>query len=136
MGQVVVEFTVANNQDLQLVARGALPPDQVRQVKVRGIVDTGANWLVLPKAVADQLALPADKPMLCQFGDGRLEFRDVVEQAWVEMLGRHGTFRAVVEPNRPEGLIGAIVLEDLDLLVDCRTQTLQPRHPQHMTGNV
>jgi hypothetical protein len=74
--------------------------------------------------------------MLCQFGDGRLEFRDVVEQAWVEMLGRHGTFRAIVEPNRPDALIGAIVLEDLDLLVDCTNRTLQPRNPQHMTGNV
>lgn len=27
-------------------------------------------------------------------------------------------------------LIGAIVLEDLDLLVDCRTQALQPRDPR------
>jgi hypothetical protein len=34
-----------------------------------------------------------------------------------------------VEPNRTDVLIGAIVLEDLDLLVDCRTQTLRPRDP-------
>src|SRR5208337_5344999 len=112
MGQVVFEFTVANSGDLEMVNRGLLPADQVRQVKVKGMVDSGANWLVLPKTVVDQLGLPPTKPMLVQFGDGRLEFREVVEQAWVEMLGRHGTFRAIVEPNRPDALIGAIVLED------------------------
>lgn len=47
----------------------------------------------------------------------------------VELLERHGTFKAIVESERDDVLIGAIVLEDLDLLVDCRTQTLQPRDP-------
>ena len=136
MGRVIVEFTVANNVDLAMAAQGMMPPEQVRQVQVKGTVDTGANWLVLPQTVATELGLPPTKPMLVRFGDGRLEFRDVVEQAWVEMFGRHGTFRAIVEPNRADALVGAIVLEDLDLLVDCSNQTLQPRHPEHMTGNV
>jgi hypothetical protein len=35
----------------------------------------------------------------------------------------------VVEPARNDALIGAIVLEDLDLLVDCGTQSLYPREP-------
>ena len=60
----------------------------------------------------------------------------MVEQAWVEIMGRHGTFRAIVAPNRREPLIGAIVLEDLDLLVDCSKQRVHPRDPQHMTGNI
>jgi predicted aspartyl protease len=136
MGLVTVEFTVANNVDVAMAAEGTLPSNQVRQVQVKGRVDTGANWLVLPQTVATELGLPPTKPMLVRFGDGRLEFRDVVEQAWVEMFGRHGTFRAIVEPNRADALVGAIVLEDLDLLVDCSNQTLQPRHPEHMTGNV
>ena len=51
-------------------------------------------------------------------------------------MGRHGTFRAIVAPNRREPLIGAIVLEDLDLLVDCSKQRVHPRDPQHMTGNI
>jgi predicted aspartyl protease len=136
MGLVVVEFSVANNVDVAKAAEGSLPPDQVRQVQVKGMVDTGANWLVLPQAVATELGLPPTKPMLVRFGDGRLEFRDVVEQAWVEIFDRHGTFRAIVEPHRPDALIGAIVLEDLDLLVDGSNQMLQPRNPEHMTGNV
>ena len=40
------------------------------------------------------------------------------EGAYVELNGRHGTFSVIVEPKRKTALIGAIVLEDLDLLVD------------------
>ncbi|HET6385580.1 MAG TPA: hypothetical protein VFJ58_19485 [Armatimonadota bacterium] len=41
--------------------------------------------------------------------------------------------------KRPEGataLFGAIVLEDLDLLVDFTHQTLQPRNPEHITAEI
>jgi hypothetical protein len=50
-----------------------------------------------------------------------------VSNVWLQLLGRDGVFSAVVEPDRPDALIGAIVLEELDLLVDCTTQTLRPR---------
>jgi hypothetical protein len=33
-------------------------------------------------------------------------------------------------------LIGAIVLEALDLLVDCRTQTLRPRDPKEIIAEI
>ena len=36
---------------------------------------------------------------------------------------------AIVEPKRTEALIGAIVLEALDLLVDCSREQLIPRDP-------
>jgi hypothetical protein len=36
---------------------------------------------------------------------------------------------AIVEPKRTSALIGAIVLEQLDLLVDCQRQRLIPRDP-------
>jgi hypothetical protein len=35
----------------------------------------------------------------------------------------------VVEPKRQDALLGAIVLEALDLLVDCTTQQVVPRDP-------
>ena len=45
------------------------------------------------------------------------------------LLGRHGTFTAVVEPGRQTALVRAIVLEDLDLLVDCVGPRVVPRDP-------
>jgi hypothetical protein len=36
---------------------------------------------------------------------------------------------AIIEPKRETALIGAIVLEYLDLLVDCTAQKVVPRDP-------
>ena len=47
----------------------------------------------------------------------------------VGLLGCHDTFSAVVVPKRRTALIRAIVLENLDLLVDCQRQRLIPRDP-------
>jgi hypothetical protein len=51
-------------------------------------------------------------------------------------LGRHGVFTAVVEPKRESALIGAIVLEDLDFVVDCTTQRLVPRDPRYVVSEI
>jgi clan AA aspartic protease len=127
---VAVELPLANNDDLALVRRGLLPPDQVRRARIPAVVDTGALHLVLPEGVISQLGLPAAGQMTVRYADNRFATLNLVNQVEVELLGRHGTFRAVVQPSRTDALIGAIVLEDLDLLVDCASQTLQPRDPK------
>ena len=43
---------------------------------------------------------------------------------------RVGRFSVDIEPRRRNALIGAIVLEALDLLVDSRTQRVVPRDPR------
>lgn len=130
MGRINVEVALANNSDVQMAARGALAADKVRRVRLPGLVDTGASHLVLPKNVVEQLGLPDLGTAPVRYADQRRKHCRVVDQVQVELLGRRGTFKAVVEPARTDVLIGAIVLEDLDLLPDCRTQTLQPRDPK------
>ena len=49
---------------------------------------------------------------------------------------RSGVFTAVVEPDRDSALIGAIVLDDLDLVVDCGRQTLAPRDPKQIISEI
>ena len=129
VGRFSVEIEVANNDDLALVRRGLLPPDQVRRETIQGVVDSGAARLVLPEAVVKRLGLPLGGPVPVKYADNRRGRRQVAEGVFAQLLGRHGTFTAVVEPKRDTALIGAIVLEDLDLLVDCKNQRLVPRDP-------
>lgn len=136
MGRVAVEVELVNNRDRVRAEEGDIPPDRVRRAHARGVVDTGATHLVLPKTIADQLGVPTTGKMKVRYADHRRGTRPVVEGVEVELLGRKGTFKAIVEPNRADVLIGAIVLEDLDLLVDCATQTLQPRDPTGMTTEI
>ena len=103
--------------------------DQVRKQTVPGVVDSGASKLVLPQALVKQLGLPLGDKINVRYADGRKAQRREAEGVYLELLGRHGTFTAIVEPNRETALIGAIVLEDFDLLVDCLKQRLIPRDP-------
>jgi predicted aspartyl protease len=136
MGKINVEIALANNSDVQMSERGALAADKVRRARISGLVDTGASYLVLPESVANQLGLPDLGTATVRYADQRKEVRRVVHQVEAELFGRRGTFRAVVEPARTDALIGAIVLEDLDLIVDCRTQTLQPRDPKQIITEI
>jgi predicted aspartyl protease len=136
VGRFSVEFEVANNDDLALARRGLLPPEQVRRETIRGVVDSGATRLVLPAAVVKRLGLRPGGKFKVRYADGRRAQRQGAEGVYVELLGRHGTFSAVVEPKRETALIGAIVLEDLDLVVDCTAQRLEPRDPRGVTSEI
>jgi predicted aspartyl protease len=129
VGRFKVEFEITSFEDLALARRGQLPPEQVRREKVSGWVDKGAPMLVLPQAVVKRLGLPLGDKITVRYADGRRAERPKAKGAWVEILGRGGTFDPLVEPKRQEALIGAIVLEGLDLLVDCQNQCLVPRDP-------
>ncbi len=110
--------------------------ENVKHTVVSGVVDSGAARLVLPKHVADQLQLTVDGEVTVRYADHRQEKRPRVSGVWIELNGRNGVFSAVVEPNRNDALIGAIVLEELDLLVDCTTQSLYPRDPNTIVTEI
>lgn len=136
MGRFSVEITIANQEDLLRAKMGDISPEQVRQVTLPGVVDTGATRLVLPASVVSQLNLnPAGKTRV-RYADQRKATRQIVKYVWLRLMGREGVFSAVVEPNRTDALIGAIVLEELDLVADCITQTLHPRDPNWIISEI
>jgi predicted aspartyl protease len=136
MARFEVEFEVANNKDLALAQAGHLKMDEVRRMTIRGIVDPGASRLVLPQSVVKQLGVPKAGKTKTKYADGRVGQRDVVDEVRLNLLGRSGVFRAIVEPKRDSALIGAIVLEDLDFLVDCTNQRLVPRDPKQIVSEL
>jgi predicted aspartyl protease len=130
VGRFSVEFEVANNDDLALVRRGLLEPDQVRRETIQGTVDSGAIKLVLPQTIVKRLGLPLGDKVKVRYADGRRAQRREIKGVFLQLLGRDGIFTAMSEPKRETALIGAIVLEDLDLLVDCVAQRVIPRDPR------
>jgi predicted aspartyl protease len=130
VGRVTVEVELANYGDMALAQRGGLPRDEVRHTTIRAIVDSGATKLVLPEKLVKELGLPPGDKIKVRYADGRTAMRPAAEGVYVELLGRHGIFSAVVEPKRDTALLGAIVLEDLDLLVDCPNERVIPRDPR------
>ena len=137
MGRFSIEFEIANNRDLNNALGGHLDPAKVRRKKIQGVVDSGATRLILPLAVVKELGLPLKKQKVkVRYGDGRRSLRAEVEEIHLYLLGRDGVFKAVVEPKRDTVLIGAIVLEDLDFLVDCTNLRLVPRDPKYVVNEI
>jgi len=136
VGRFGVELEIANNDELGAARLGLLPADRVRRETIRGVVDSGATKLVLPEEVVKRLGLPPGDSVKVRYADGRHAKRAGAEGVYVQLLGRHGTFSAIVEPKRKTVLVGAIVLEDLDLLVDCGAQRLVPRDPGGATFDI
>ena len=130
MGRFAVGIELANNRDLLKAEDGELPEVKVRRIRIRGVVDTGASRLVIPKSVVEQLGLKVTGKVGVRYADGRRAVRSVVDNVHVSLLGRSSVFKATVEPKRDSVLIGAIVLEDLDFLVDPQQERLLPRDPK------
>jgi predicted aspartyl protease len=107
-----------------------LPPEKIRRETILGVVDSGATKLVLSEAVVKRLGLPLGGKVKVRYADGRRVQRREAKGVYLQLLGRDGTFTAISEPKRETALIGAIVLEDLDLLVDCSAQRVVPRDPR------
>jgi clan AA aspartic protease (TIGR02281 family) len=137
MGRMTVDLEIANNDDLVESKRGHLDPAKVRRLTLKGMVDPGATRLVLPQKVAKELGLPVKKKKIkVRYADGRRGLRSEVEAVRLYLLGRDDVFSAVVEPRRDTALIGAIVLEDLDFLVDCTKLCLVPRDPDYVVSEI
>jgi predicted aspartyl protease len=136
VGRFSVEFEAANNVDVILAQQGLLPTDKVRRLTISGVVDSGATRLVLPAKVVKQLGLTSAEKVKVRYAGNQRATRDAVKGVHVRLLGREGVFTAIVEPKRRTALIGAIVMEDLDFVVDCVQQRLVPRDPRYVVSEL
>jgi predicted aspartyl protease len=136
MGRVTVDVQLANYWDVLRAKEGQLSADAVRRTTVSGIVDSGAARLVLPPRVVDELGLPQDGETGVRYADQRTARRPIVRNVWLEICGRGSVFSAIVEPDRQDALIGAIVLGELDLIIDCTRNEVRPRDPDRIISEI
>ena len=134
VGRFKVEIELANEEDLYAARQGDLDPTKVRRLKLQGVVDSGAARLVIPAETAKKLGLRETGKVKVRYADQSVKMRPRVEGIRLTLQGRDSVFNATVEPKRDTALIGAIVLEDLDFLVDCTKGTLYPRDPDYVVS--
>lgn len=106
----------------------ATSKNQIRSTKVHALVDGGSVMLVLPQDVVEALGSEqlAGNGRQFAYADERREERPLAGVVTVRTAGRSTSVTCVVGPPASEPLIGQIVLEALDLLVDCTQQKLAP----------
>ncbi|MDX1946013.1 MAG: retroviral-like aspartic protease family protein [Pirellulaceae bacterium] len=135
-GRIALEVELTNYEDKVRARNGDIPPEKVRRIRIDAIVDTGAAHLVIPQSAADALGVPVIGEAGVRYADESRAKKKIVNAVEVSLLSRSGIFRAIVEPARTEVLLGAIVLEDMDFIVDCRAQKLVPRDPEMIQSEI
>ena len=124
MGQVHVQVVLTNYREAVLARLGQFDVSQVHRYETEALIDTGAVQSVIPSAVADRLGLMRLRRTDAQYADGRIEEVDLAEVVIIEMLGRQIEITPMVLGEHV--LLGVMVLEGLDLMVDCHSNRLVP----------
>ena len=126
MGEIKVDIALENPGDRILQQRGFQSEKQIRRVTISAIADTGAVMLALPVDVVQQLGLGYIGSTAVAYADGRRSEVPVAGPVEIRIGDRRMNTDCVVVPVGADPLIGQLVMEELDLVADCRAQTLMP----------
>ncbi len=127
MGEIVVNVEVQNAVDREMVTRGDLREMEVRRAAFDAVVDTGALMLALPEDVVDRLGVSIVDRETVTYADGRRGDLPIAGPMTIHIGDRWTFASCLVIPGGADPLVGQLVLEGLDLIADCRNQTLGPR---------
>lgn len=131
MGLVYAEIDIISVDDIVLHRRGIIDESEIKKVTVTALVDSGAYMLSINDNIKDQLDLPVIEKQFVTLADESSIEVEIVGPVDVRFENRSTTVRAVVLPGDAEVLLGAIPMEDMDVLVDPRQGKLvvNPKHP-------
>ena len=118
MGIPETEITLLNAADLS-----------VEPITVSAIADTGALHLILPEHIAIQLKLKELEKKEVTLANGTKQVVPYVGPLLMRFKNRQGFGGAIVMGDEP--LLGAIPMEDMDLIVIPRTRSVDvnPANP-------
>ena len=135
MGLIYAEIELINAGDLALVRKNYLDPKDVKKITINMLVGTGAYNLCINEDIQSQLQLAFVEKRSAYTADNRLIEMDVVGPVFLKFKNRTTSCLAMVLPGDSEPLLGAIPLEDMDVLIHPLRQELivNPDHP-YMAG--
>ena len=99
----------------------------ISAIAIDALVDTGALMPLLGKDIIDKLAIPITRRAIVTLANDTSEEMDVAGPITLQIGDRKSYFECLVGSILVEPLIGQVVLEVLDLVVDSSRQTLSPR---------
>jgi clan AA aspartic protease len=132
MGLIHTDIELSNGVDLALSRLGKLPEDDIRKMKVQALVDSGALMLVINERIRDELGLLKVEERVAEYADGSTAVCDVVGPIEVCIPNRRCSVDALVLPGDCDVLLGAVPMEDMDLIIDPKSNTVRidPNQPQ------
>lgn len=131
MGIFRQKITVMNAFDLSLVRAGHMKEEQVRQMEVPFLIDSGAFMMCINENIQQQLGLPVVGEHEAILADGSTKLIKMCTGLEVRVFNRRTLTDALVLPGNAEPLFGSIPMEALDVLIDPKAGELRlpPNRP-------
>lgn len=131
MGYVYAEIELINGIDLVDANRSRIDIEEVKRITISALVDTGSIMLAINENIQEYLQLPVVETKRMQLADGQVISCNIVSPVELRFKNRATTCRALVLPGNAEPLLGAIPLEDMDVLIHPQRQELivNPDYP-------
>lgn len=131
MGLVYADIELINGADLVLSKNSIIGEEEIRRFPIKILVDTSSYYLCINEHIQEQLGLPFIEERKAQLANGSIEEYDVVGPVEIKFKNRRCNVDAFVLHGDNEPLLGAIPLEDMDVLIHPLRQELivNPEHP-------
>lgn len=126
MGEVRAKLLLENQKERILADAGHLET-QVRRLEIDALVDTGAVMLLLPQDVVEALGLAVEGKIIVTLANDEKVELSRARHLSLTLADRQMDTDCLVGPPRCEPLVGQIVLERLDLIVDAVRRAVSPR---------
>ncbi len=133
MGVVYADIELINSEDLTMVRRNLIGAEEIRRMRLSMLVDSGAYMMAINETIQSQLEFPFIEKRKVQLASGQVVEYDVVGPIDVRFANRRAVCSAFVLPGDSESLLGAIPMEEMDVLVHPKRQELvvNPQHPYY-----
>lgn len=133
MGMVYADIELINEDDRAMARRHIIGEDEIRRLRVSMMVDSGAYMMAINDTIQSQLELPTIDRRKVQLASGEVVEYEVVGPIFIKFANRTAISNAFVLPGDAEPLLGAIPMEEMDVLIHPQRQELvvNPMHPNY-----
>ncbi|MCX8470773.1 MAG: aspartyl protease family protein [Chitinophagaceae bacterium] len=131
MGLDYADIELINAGDIEMARRHIIGEDEIKRMHINALVDTGSHMLCINETIQEQLQFPVVEKRKAQLANSSVLECDVVSMVELKFKNRRTICNAMVLPGDSEPLLGAIPLEDMDVLIHPLRQELivNPEHP-------
>jgi hypothetical protein len=133
MGIVYADIELINEADVALAKRHYIGIDEVRRIRLSMMADSGAWMMAINESIQSQMEFSYIDKREVRLANGQIEEYDVVGPIGVRFANRRAICSAFVLPGESEPLLGAIPMEEMDVLINPKRQELvvNPDHPDN-----
>jgi len=133
MGLVYADIELINSADVEMARRHIIGEEEIKRIRLSMLADSGAYMMAINENIQSQLELPFIEKRKAVMADGSVQEFEVVGPVMVKFANRTAVCNAFVLDGNSEPLLGAIPMEEMDVLIHPLRQELivNPEHPNY-----